>query len=133
MAEELRGREKMSVSQSLGVAAYEVSGRQQSRISIPRRFTAPMREMLAMQPRFEVHRGRRAQKLLDHRRFRAAYDFMMLRAECEDFDKDVAKFWTDVQLQDPEQRLASFDIAGKPESKKKRRRPRRRKPASQKS
>jgi poly(A) polymerase len=133
MAEELRAQEKMSVSQSLGVAAYEISGMQQARISIPRRFTAPMREMLAMQPRFEVHHGRRALKLLEHRRFRAAYDFMMLRADCGDFDQDVAKIWTDVQTQDASQRLVSFEIGDKPASKKKHRRPRRRKPASQKS
>jgi poly(A) polymerase len=132
LAEELRSREKLSESQSLGVAAYEISGQQLSRISIPRRFTAPMREMLAMQPRFDTHHGRRALKLLEHRRFRAAYDFMMLRAECDDFDREVAKFWTDVQTQSAAERLASFGVEGKPATKR-RRRPRRRKPASQDS
>ena len=133
LAEELRSREKMSVAQSLGVAAYEISGMQQSRISIPKRFTAPMREMLAMQPRFEIPRGRRALKLLEHRRFRAAYDFMLLRSQCGDFDPEIAKFWTDVQVQDAGQRAQSFDIGQKPAANKRRRPHRRRKPKGQTS
>ena len=129
LAADLRTREKMSIAQSLGVAAYEVTGRQQSRISIPRRFTAPMREMLAMQPRFEVTRGKRALRLLEHKRFRAAYDFMLLRSECGDFDSDIAKFWTDVQTQTAEERAQSFQIDNKPSGKRRRRPRRRKKPA----
>ena len=125
-AEKLRAREKMSVAQSLALAAYDIAGLQQSRVSIPRRFTAPMREMLAMQPRFDNNRGKRAMKLIEHKRFRAAYDFMMLRAECGDFDKDLAKFWTDVQKQNADERLVSFNVGGQPRTSR-RRRPRRRK------
>lgn len=125
-AEKLRAREKMSVSQSLSLASYEIAGLQQSRISIPRRFTTPMRDMLAMQPRFDVNRGKRAQKLLDHRRFRAAYDFMMLRAKCGDFDPELARFWTDVQLQNAEQRASSFGLKNRSPGVTRRRRPRRR-------
>ncbi len=47
-----REEEKMSESQSLSLAAYEIAAQQQRRISIPKRFTVPMREMLALQPRF---------------------------------------------------------------------------------
>ena len=71
----------MSESQALALAAYEIVSQQQRRISIPKRFTVPMREMLSLQPRFESKRGKRAMKLLDHRRFRAAYDFMLLLAD----------------------------------------------------
>ena len=127
-AEKLRAREKMSVAQSLSLASYEISGMQQSRVSIPRRFTTPMREMLAMQPRFDIRRGKRALKLLEHKRFRAAYDFMMLRAKCDDFDPELAEFWTNVQKQNPEQRSASFELANKPSSPNRRRPRRRRKP-----
>ena len=125
-AEQLRAKENMSVVQSLSMASFEISGLQQSRVSIPRRFTTPMREMLAMQPRFDVRRGKRALRLLEHRRFRAAYDFMMLRAKCGDFDKELAEFWTEVQSQGAEQRAQSFDLHSKPTSSR-RRRPRKRK------
>jgi poly(A) polymerase len=126
LAETLRSKERMSEAQSLAIAAYQVSGQQQSRISLPRRFTAPMREMLAMQPRFDVLKGRRALNLLQHRRFRAAYDFMMLRAEIGDIDIETADFWTNVQVQDAAQRMESFGIDQQSKSGKRRRRPRRR-------
>ena len=129
LAEEMRAREKMSESQSLSLAAYEIVGRQQSRISIPRRFATPMRDMLAMQPRLDVMKGKRGLNLLDHRRFRAAYDFLMLRAEAGDVDAETAEFWTRVQKQSAAERRASFQVQ---ESKQRnnrggrRRRPRRR-------
>jgi len=107
------------------MASYELAGLQQTRVSIPRRFTTPMREMLAMQPRFDVRRGKRALRLLEHKRFRAAYDFMMLRSQCGDFDPEAAKFWTEVQTENAEQRRQSFELQQAPRSKK-RRRPRRR-------
>lgn len=122
----LRSREKMSTAQSLALAAWEISGQHQSRISIPKRFTGPMREMLAMQPRFEVMQGRKGLNLLEHRRFRAAYDFMVLRSEVGEVDKATAKFWTDVQEQNAEQRLQSFQLGTAGAATKKRRRPRRR-------
>src|SRR5210317_137959 len=125
LAEIRRSEEKMSESQSLALAAYEIVAQQQRRISIPKRFTVPMREMLSLQPRFESRRGKRAMKLLDHRRFRAAYDFMVLLAEVGFANKETAQFWTDVQTQSTGQRAESFQV-GQPGSGGKRRRPRRR-------
>ncbi len=125
LAAQRRSEEKMSESQSLSLAAYELAAQQQRRISIPRRFTVPMREMLALQPRFAQTRGKRAMKLLDHRRFRAAYDFMLLRAEVGQFDRDVAEFWTRVQRESPAQRASSFEVTAKPKGKRRRRRRRR--------
>jgi len=121
-----RAEEKMSISQSLSLAAYELSSEQQRRISIPKRFTVPMREMLALQPRFETMRGKRASNLLEHRRFRAAYDFMILLAEVGMVDQEIATFWTDVQTLSTEQRREKFQIQGQPGAGKRRRRPRRR-------
>ena len=130
LAVKRRAEEKMSESQSLSLASYELAAEQQRRIALPRRFTVPMREMLALQPRFEQTRGKRASKLLDHRRFRAAYDFMKLRAEVGQFDRDKAKFWTDVQKQSAAQRAKSFQIRQQPQGKRRRRRRRRPKSSS---
>ncbi|MED5462218.1 MAG: polynucleotide adenylyltransferase PcnB, partial [Pseudomonadota bacterium] len=131
-ADQLRSSKKMSVVQSLTLAAYEISGLQQSRVSIPRRFTSAMREMLAMQPRFEVNRGKRALNFLEHRRFRAAYDFMMLRARGGDFDEGLAEFWTSVQTQNTEERRKSFQMQQGQRSNKGRRLGRRRRRDGQK-
>ena len=131
-ADALRAKEKMSVVQSLSMASYELAGMQQTRVSIPRRFTTPMREMLAMQPRFDVRRGKRALRLLEHKRFRAAYDFMLLRSQSGDFEPEAAKFWTDVQIENAEQRRQSFELQQAPRSKKRRRPRRRRNPSASK-
>ena len=128
-----RSEEKMSESQSLSLAAYEIVAQQQRRISVPKRFTVPMREMLALQPRLEITRGKRAMKLLEHRRFRAAYDFMMLRSEVGQADSALAEFWTEVQTQSGDERAKSFQLQQRPGGSKKRRprRRRRKKPAQQ--
>ena len=122
-----RSEEKMSESQSLSLASYEILAEQQRRLSIPRRFTVPMREMLALQPRFDQMRGKRAMKLLGHRRFRAAYDFMLLRSEVGQVDEQVARFWTDVQTQPESERARSFQMQSQPDKKRRPRRRRRRK------
>ena len=125
-----RAEEKMSESQSLGLASYELGAQQQRRIAIPRRFTVPMREMLALQPRFAQMRGKRAMKLLEHRRFRAAYDFMLLMADVGQYDKETAEFWQRVQNQSAEQRAESFQVRAGPQGKRRRRRRRPRKTKS---
>ncbi len=134
LAADLRSREKMSESQSLSLASYELCAEQQRRIAIPRRFTVPMREMLALQPRFTVTRGKRAMSFLEHRRFRAAYDFMVLLTEVGQFDEQLMGFWTDVQCRSRDDRAESFQLHTKPRStggRRRRRRRRRPKPDSQ--
>ena len=127
LAEIRRAEEKMSESQSLNLASYEIVAQQQRRISIPKRFTVPMREMLSLQPRFTTVRGKRAMNLLEHRRFRAAYDFMLLQSEVGLGDPALAKFWTDVQTQSPDERAKSFELHSTPSGKRRPRRRRRRK------
>ena len=129
LAEIRRAEENVPETQSLSLASYDIVAQQQRIISIPRRFTVPMREMLALQPRFLLMRGRRAMKLLDHRRFRAAYDFMLLRAEIGEIDSEVARFWTEAQTLSAEERAESFQLNAQPQKKKGRssRRRRRRK------
>jgi poly(A) polymerase len=79
---------------------------QQSRVAIPRRFAIPMRELLMLQPRFNRRGGAKSLSLLQHPRFRAAYDFLLLRAQVGVADPELAKWWTDIQLLSQEERLA---------------------------
>lgn len=74
------------------------------RISIPRRFGQPIREIAQLQSRFRYRYGKRAELLLAHPRFRAAYDFLVLRAQANDVDPEVAEFWTAIQEASPEER-----------------------------
>ncbi|MDP3294507.1 MAG: polynucleotide adenylyltransferase PcnB [Nevskia sp.] len=80
-------------------AADEVLAKQQHRIAIPKRFSLPMREIWAVQPRFEDLRPGRAKRLLSHPRFRAAYDFLLLRAQAgEPGCAALADWWTKAQI-----------------------------------
>jgi poly(A) polymerase len=83
--------------QSVQQAASEVVSRQLKRVSLPRRFSTPMQEIWAMQARFSQTRGKRPLKLLAHPRFRAAYDFMLLRAASGEADPELAAWWTEFQ------------------------------------
>lgn len=75
--------------------------------SIPKRFSGPMKEIWQMQPRLERDRGGRALSLMEDRRFRAAYDFLCLRASVDPELKAVAHWWTEVQTIDDEAELQS--------------------------
>ncbi len=72
--------------QALLDASDKVIARQLKRIALPKRFSLPMRELIMLQTRFERRSGRRALRLLEHPRFRAAYDFLLLRAEAGEVD-----------------------------------------------
>ena len=106
---------------------------QQSRISIPRRFAIPMRELLMLQPRFNRRSGVKALSLLQHPRFRAAYDFLLLRAQAGVADPELAKWWTDIQVLPQEERVKLVQarppepaVEGAPPAAGRRRRRRRR-------
>jgi poly(A) polymerase len=79
---------------------------QQARVSIPRRFAVPMRELLMLQPRFNRRSGVKALNLLQHPRFRAAYDFLLLRAEVGVADTELADWWTRIQVLPHDERVA---------------------------
>ncbi|MBN1238330.1 MAG: polynucleotide adenylyltransferase PcnB [Gammaproteobacteria bacterium] len=116
LAEELRG-EGLSPVMALNEASHRIVAEQQLHITFPKRFAIPMKEILAMQSRFENRRGPRAAKLLEHKRFRAAYDFLLLRARCGEADAEIADWWTKAQELPPEQQREA--LGG---GKKKRRR-----------
>jgi poly(A) polymerase len=133
LASYLETERQISNIAAINEACGEVVHRQLQRITVPRRFTTPMREMLAMQPRFSNRRGGRALSFLSHRRFRAAYDFMLLRSECGQVDPEIAEFWTKVQdLTEAEQRDA-FGADGQKASRPRRKRRRRPRTAQQPS
>ena len=126
VAEIRRKEEKMSETQALSLASYELVADQQRRVAIPRRFTVPMREMIALQPRFTATRGKRAMNLLEHKRFRAAYDFMQLLSHVGQFDSELARFWTEVQKQSHDERAETFQVHRKPRARRRSRRRRKR-------
>ena len=96
----------MHPGDAIAGAVDEVVAAQNRRIGIPKRFSIPMRELLALQPRFHRREGRRALAFMGHPRFRAAYDFLLLRAEAGAEDPAIAQGWTEIQALPKEQQLA---------------------------
>ena len=100
--------ERYAPALAIAEAAHRVVTEQQRHTTLPKRFASPMKEILAMQPRFENRRGARAARLLEHKRFRAAYDFLVLRSRCGEVDPELAEFWTKVQEMTPEEQREAF-------------------------
>jgi len=82
---------------ALAMAQRDIISAQVQRVSIPKRFGVPMREIWQLQPRFHKRRGKQPQRLMSHPRFRAAYDFLLLRAEAGEVEQELADWWTQIQ------------------------------------
>ena len=103
---------------------------------VPQKFSATMREIWILQPQFDNRRGMRPHRLLAQPRFRAAYDFLVLRAKTGSAPQELADWWTTFQHAEPEEReqMSAAMTAAANElpsaNRKKRRRSRKRKPAA---
>ena len=103
-------------------AADRVIEAQIRRTALPRRYSLPMREIWELQQRLTVTAGKRALRLLDHPRFRAGYDFLLLRAESDADAAELAVWWTRLLGLDAEGRAQAIQPPAKPKKTKSRRR-----------
>ncbi len=113
---------------ALHEAMDAVLDRQREQLAIPRRYDAIMKEIWLMQPRLEQRSGQRPFRLLEQQRFRAAYDFLLLRCESGEVDTELGLWWDEFQDASPERRAEMLLPESAGGSGKKRRR-RRKKPA----
>jgi len=103
-------------------AMDEVLDTQCAKLAITRKLTATMREVWAMQPRFEQRSGSRAFRLLEAPRFRMAYDFLALRAASGEVAADLEEWWRAFQSADAESRKAMLLPESGPRKRRRRRR-----------
>ena len=119
--------EGMNELQALQAAGEQVVVESNRHISLPKRFSLQSREIWAMQARLARRSGKRAARLLETARFRAAYDFLLLRAESGDEQlQELASWWTDYQQADEAARAgmarkAPGEGGGKPRRRRRRR------------
>ncbi|MHB1512447.1 MAG: polynucleotide adenylyltransferase PcnB [Acidiferrobacter sp.] len=107
-------------------AAEHVLREQLRIVTIPKRFSVPMREIWSLQSRFERRAGRHAFRFLESKRFRAAYDFLGLRAAAGEAQESLFDWWTRFQeaaASEREAMVAALD--GQAEKRPRRRRRRR--------
>ena len=107
------------------MAMEEVIGVQAQKMAIHNRFTATMKEIWSMQPRFEQRAGKRPYGLLTHPRYRAGYDFLLLRCESGEINMEIGEWWTKFADADAETRAAMLlpDTTPKKRRKKNRKKP----------
>jgi poly(A) polymerase len=100
---------------------------QGEKLAITRRIAGDIKEIWLLQPRFDQRAGKRPYGLLEQPRFRAGYDFLLLRAESGEAEQELADWWTRFQNADGEER-AQMLLPEQAGDKKRRRR--RKKPAA---
>lgn len=108
--EKLKTESNLSPLDAFNIACSEVLHRQLQRVMIPKRFSITMREIWTFQSRLSRRYGRRAYQMLAHPKFRAAYDFLLLRGEIEGGELfELAEWWTEFQDADSDTRKLMLD------------------------
>lgn len=126
-----RAAQGVRAPEALERAAEGVLRETLKHVMIPKRFSVPMREIWFMQARLERRGGALPFRLLEHKRFRAAYDFLLLRAASGEAQAELADWWTRFQEAPDAERKAMVASAAPPaEPRKKKRRRRRRRGTS---
>ncbi len=113
-----------SVAEAFHLAADYVLSHQCGRVALPRRFTSMIKEIWALQTRLEQPLRKRVTSLSQQARFRAAYDFLLLRAQFDKHLQKSADWWTEFQEADEARRE---EMMGGLKTRARRRRSRQRK------
>ena len=125
----------MNAEEAQRRAADRVTLHQLSTVALPRRFSLPMQEIWLLQSRFSTRQRKRVLRLLAHPRFRAAYDFLLLRLYASSEHAEDVAFWREAQTQSGDELTASLghaastgeyadeDSAAPPKRRRRRRRP----------
>ena len=113
---------------ALHLAADDVLDNQTDNLALQRRIATDMRDIWAMQPRFERRNGKLPYKLLEHPRFRAGFDFLLLRCESGELDAETGNWWATFYAGDIAERERLINTAKDTQSTGQKKRPRRRGP-----
>ncbi len=125
--EELMAEGSGTALQAAHQAQQQVLQAQLNIITIPKRFTSTMREIWDLQAALPRRNGRRAYRTLEQQRFRAAYDFLLLREQSGEDHQGLGAWWTEFQFVDEDKReqlIASLPRSSSGNSRR-RRKPRR--------
>ena len=99
-AQEMSFESGIELYDAFMLAMNEVLSIQVKTIAIPKRFTAAIRDIWALQHRLPRFGGKRAQRVYAHEKFRAAFDFLSLRARVEQSRElaELTAWWEEYQL-----------------------------------
>jgi len=114
----------MDTKRAWSIATSDAVRDQAQHVAIPKRFVLMIKDIWALQSRLENRLPKTIKWLLEHKRFRAAYDFLLLRAELREIDPEIANWWTKVQEVDPKERKDMIHALRAPVNKRGRKRKR---------
>jgi poly(A) polymerase len=123
-------QQNMSELQAMQAASEDVLAQQGSQVALPRRYSLQTREIWLLQARLRNRSGKRVYRTCSHPRFRAGYDFLLLRHQAGEADlASLCEWWTDFQAQTEhgqQDMIAAVksDRQGKPRRRRRRKRPR---------
>ena len=100
-------------------AAQSAISEQLHYTAIPKRFTLATREIWELQEKLKVRTKRNVDKVFNNSRFRAAYDFLLLREDSGEDLKGLGQWWTDFQVSDSETKLRLIATANKSQNRHK--------------
>ena len=134
----LNSETQLTPQDAFFAALSEIMSEQQRSIAIPKRFQAVMKDIWILQDKLSRREGKRAFKTLEHPKFRAGYDFLLLRAEIESAGnqdaeqvsslQELAKWWGDFQHSNAETQQVMIKSVGQSRSGSRRTTRKRRKP-----
>ena len=105
---------------ALHLAMDAVLHKQRQQLAIPHRHDAIMKEIWLLQPRFEQRAGHRPLRMLETPRFRAAYDFLMLRCASGELPMELGEWWTEFQEVSAEERAEMLQPEKGPKKRRRR-------------
>jgi poly(A) polymerase len=114
---------------AMHTAMDDVLAKQKKQLAIPHRHDAVMKEIWLMQIRFDQRSAQRPFRLLEQPRFRAGFDFLLLRCASGEVDQELGLWWDEFQDASAERRDEMLQPEGAGDKKRRRRKPRK-KPAA---
>jgi poly(A) polymerase len=78
---------------------------QNASLSIPKRFSSTIQDIWLLQRLFERNRKKIITRVAEHPKFRAGFDFLILRSRLDAVQKDLLHFWQAYEQATPERRL----------------------------
>ncbi|MGB0127748.1 MAG: polynucleotide adenylyltransferase PcnB [Rhodocyclaceae bacterium] len=121
---EARKARQETPTPALFAAMDDVLDIQGEKLAITRRIVGDIKDIWALQPRFEQNAGKRPLRLIEQPRFRAGYDFLLLRAASGELPTSLAEWWTRFIESDTEGRLAMLTPEKSPPRRRRRSRSR---------
>jgi poly(A) polymerase len=118
-----RGEAALHSEMDLIGAGGDVFSAQAQQTGIPRRFSLAAREIWQLQARFHKRQGRQPQRFVTHPRFRAAYDFLLLRRDAGEMGlEELCQWWTEFQALDESQQALHLRHVNRDEGRRPHRR-----------